>query len=86
VNAEAGCRSKQQYLSEADAKHVARLMTVRHRDGFHLYECRNCGSFHVGHNVPAFLRHGVPGVGHVAYGECVCGSLHTGCQAKTGDQ
>jgi hypothetical protein len=61
VNIETGCRSKQQYLSKADAKRVARLMTARHRDGFHLYECSNCGYFHVGHIVrdPAgdFAKH-----------------------------
>jgi hypothetical protein len=56
VNIETGCRSKQQYLSKADAKRVARLMTARHRDAFHLYECPNCGYFHVGHIVPAILR------------------------------
>jgi len=56
MNVEAGCRSKQAYLTKRDAKRVARLMTERHRDGFHLYRCPNCRTFHVGHLVPAFLR------------------------------
>jgi len=56
MNVEAGCRSKQAYLTKSDAKRVARLMTARHRDGFHLYRCPSCRYFHVGHRVPAFLR------------------------------
>ena len=51
-----GCVGKQQYLTKADAKRVARLMTERHREPFHQYACPNCRYFHVGHDVPAFLR------------------------------
>jgi hypothetical protein len=54
--AEQGCRSKQVYLSKAEAKRVARLMSRRHRDALHLYRCPNCGYHHVGHLVPAWQR------------------------------
>jgi hypothetical protein len=50
------CGTKQGYLSKADAKRVARLMTARHRDGFHLYTCGRCGLWHVGHRQPVALR------------------------------
>lgn len=50
------CGTKQGYLSKAEAKRVARLMTSRHRDGFHLYECGHCRLWHVGHVVPASIR------------------------------
>ena len=56
MDVEAGCRSKQVYLSKVHAKSVARLMTRRHREGFHLYDCPNCGYFHVGHLVPSAVR------------------------------
>lgn len=56
MNIEAGCRGKQAYLAKAEAKRVARLMSVRHREAFHLYGCPNCRYFHVGHVEPAFLR------------------------------
>ena len=54
--AEQGCRSKQVYLSKAEAKRVARLMSRRHRDALHLYRCPDCGYHHVGHIVPAWRR------------------------------
>ena len=50
------CGRKQGYLSKSEAKRVARLMTARHRDGFHLYTCPQCGLWHVGHVVPASFR------------------------------
>lgn len=56
MDIERGCRSKQAYLSKADAKRVARLMSHRHREALHLYRCPHCGYHHVGHVVPAFLR------------------------------
>jgi hypothetical protein len=68
MNIDTGCRSKQAYLTKADAKRVARLMTARHRDGFHPYECPNCGYFHIGHQVPAFLRRALAERPIVAYG------------------
>lgn len=51
-----GCVPKQQYLTKADAKRVARLMSVRHRQPFHQYACPNCRYFHVAHDVPAPVR------------------------------
>ena len=59
MNIDRECGSKQGYLTKADAKRVARLMTAQHRERFHLYACPQCGLFHVGHIVPAFFR--VPG-------------------------
>lgn len=56
MNIDRECGSKQGYLSKVDAKRVARLMTGRHRDGFHLYSCPRCGLWHVGHIVPAAIR------------------------------
>ncbi len=56
MDVEAGCRSKQVYLTKAEAKRVARLMARRHRDQFHLYTCPNCRNFHVAHLVPAAVR------------------------------
>lgn len=50
------CRSKQVYLSKAEAKRVARLMSRRHREALHLYRCPECGYHHVGHLVPAWQR------------------------------
>lgn len=50
------CRSKQVYLSKADAKRVARTMSRRHREALHLYRCPHCGYHHIGHVVPATLR------------------------------
>jgi hypothetical protein len=50
------CGTKQGYLSKAEAKRVARLMSGRYREGFHLYTCRRCGLWHVGHIVPAPIR------------------------------
>jgi len=57
------CGSKQGYLTKADAKRVARLMTARYRERFHLYACPQCRLFHVGHLVPAFLRARGPAYG-----------------------
>jgi hypothetical protein len=54
--AENGCRSKQVYLSKAEAKRVARLMSRRHSEALHLYRCPECGYYHVGHIVPAWHR------------------------------
>jgi hypothetical protein len=56
MNVERGCRSKQTYLTKAEAKQVVRLMGARHRDAFHLYTCPACGYWHVGHLIPAVLR------------------------------
>jgi hypothetical protein len=56
MNVERGCRSKQTYLTKADAKRVVRLMGARHREAFNLYRCEACGYFHVGHLIPAVLR------------------------------
>lgn len=56
VVAEQGCRSKQVYLSKAEAKRVARLMSRRHRDALHLYRSPECGYHHVGHIVPVWRR------------------------------
>jgi uncharacterized Zn finger protein len=56
MDAGQGCRSKQVYLSKAEAKRVARLMSRRHRDELHLYRCPECGYHHVGHIVPAWRR------------------------------
>ncbi len=56
MDVERGCRSKQAYLSKAEAKRVAQLMKERHREAFHLYRCPSCGYHHVGHLVPAGLR------------------------------
>jgi hypothetical protein len=56
MNVERGCRSKQAYLSKADAKRVVRLMGARHREAFHLYACPACRYWHVGHVVPAAIR------------------------------
>lgn len=50
------CGSKQGYLSKAQAKFVARLMSRRNRDAFHLYTCSWCHLFHVGHDGGATLR------------------------------
>lgn len=50
------CGTKQGYLTKADAKRVARLMSSRHREGFHLYRCPHCALWHVGHVVPAVIR------------------------------
>jgi hypothetical protein len=54
--AELGCRSKQVYLSKAEAKRVARLMSRRHGEALHLYRCPECSYHHVGHIVPGWQR------------------------------
>ena len=56
MNVERGCRSKQTYLTKADAKRVVRLMGARHRETFNLYRCEACGYYHVGHLIPAIFR------------------------------
>lgn len=56
MDVERSCRSKQAYLSKADAKGIARSMSARHRDAFHIYACDHCRYWHVGHIVPASLR------------------------------
>ena len=56
VDLERSCRSKQTYLTKADAKRVVRLLGARHRDAFHLYRCDSCRYWHVGHLVPAVIR------------------------------
>lgn len=54
--AEQGCRSKQVYLSKAEAKRVARIVSRRHREALHLYRCPECGYHHVGHILPPWQR------------------------------
>jgi hypothetical protein len=56
MDIERACRSKQAYLSKAEAKRVARDMSRRHREALHLYRCPHCGYHHVGHVVPAYFR------------------------------
>ncbi len=56
MNIETGCHGKWVYFSKAEAKRIARLMTRCVGEEFHLYHCPNCGCFHVGHLLPAFLR------------------------------
>jgi hypothetical protein len=56
VSIDRECGTKQGYLSKPEAKRVARLMSGRYREGFHLYACPHCGLWHVGHLVPAALR------------------------------
>jgi hypothetical protein len=56
MDIQCACRSKQAYLSKAEAKRVARGMSQRHREALHLYRCPHCGYHHVGHIVPAYLR------------------------------
>jgi len=56
VDIDRECGRKQGCLSKSEAKRVARLMSARHRDGFHLYRCPQCELWHVGHLVPAPIR------------------------------
>jgi hypothetical protein len=49
MDEERACRGKQAYLSKADAKRVARLMSARERERLHLYRCPWCHYHHVGH-------------------------------------
>ena len=56
MNVEGGCRSKQTYLTKADAKRVVRLMGARRPEAFNLYRCEECGYYHVGHPIPAIFR------------------------------
>lgn len=50
------CGTKQGYLSKAEAKRVARMMTEWHGEALHLYTCSHCRLFHVGHVAPAWQR------------------------------
>jgi hypothetical protein len=50
------CGSKQGYLGKAQAKHVAREMTERHGEPFHIYTCSWCGLYHVPHAEPRAIR------------------------------
>ena len=56
MDADRSCRSKQAYLTKADAKRVVRLMGARHREAFHLYACTFCRYWHVGHVIPEQIR------------------------------
>ena len=56
MSVERGCRSKQTYLTKAEAKQVVRFMGTRHREGFNLYRCEACRYYHVGHLIPAVFR------------------------------
>jgi len=56
MDVQRGCTGKQVYLSKAHAKHVARGMSARHREPFHLYRCPACGYHHVAHVVPMAVR------------------------------
>jgi hypothetical protein len=56
VDVERSCRSKQVYLSKAQAKAISRSMSARHRDAFHIYACPSCRYWHVGHIEPASIR------------------------------
>jgi hypothetical protein len=56
VDVERGCRSKQAYLSKAQAKAISRSMGARHREAFHIYACPSCRYWHVTHLQPAWLR------------------------------
>ena len=56
MDPERSCRSKQTYLTKAQAKAVVRFMGARHRDQFNLYSCEYCRYWHIGHLVPAVFR------------------------------
>jgi hypothetical protein len=56
VDVERGCRSKQTYLSKAQAKAISRSMSARHREAFHIYACPSCRYWHVAHLQTASLR------------------------------
>ena len=51
-----GCRSKQTYLTRADARRIERVMSRRYHEAFRAYPCRWCGYYHLGHTVPAAIR------------------------------
>jgi hypothetical protein len=59
MNVERACRSKQTYLTKAEAKQVVRFMGRRHREAFNLYRCDACRYWHVGHLIPAVFRAGL---------------------------
>ena len=56
MNIDRECGPKQGYLSKAEAKRVARMMSARERDQLHLYRCPHCRVWHVGHVVPSVIR------------------------------
>jgi hypothetical protein len=56
MNVERGCRSKQTYLTKAEAKQVVRFIGARHREAFNLYRCEACRYYHIGHLIPAEFR------------------------------
>lgn len=56
MDPERSCRSKQVYLTRADARRIERLMSRRYRAAFRAYPCRWCGNYHLGHTVPASVR------------------------------
>ena len=56
MDPERRCRSKQVYLTRADARRIERLMSRRYRDAFRAYPCSFCGNYHLAHTVPAALR------------------------------
>jgi hypothetical protein len=56
MDPERSCRSKNTYLTKAQAKAVVRFMGERHREQFNLYRCEFCGYWHIGHLVPAIFR------------------------------
>jgi hypothetical protein len=51
-----GCRTKQVYMSRADARRIERVMSRRYREAFRAYACPWCGNYHLGHTVPASIR------------------------------
>lgn len=59
MDVQRGCTGKQAYLSKAHAKQVARSMSARHHEPFHLYRCPACGYHHVGHVVPMAVRRAI---------------------------
>lgn len=56
MDPERSCRSKQVYLTRADARRIERVMSRRYRDAFRAYSCHWCGNYHLGHTVPASVR------------------------------
>ncbi len=56
MDVDRGCRSKQVYLTKAQAKAISRSMSARHREALHIYSCPSCRYWHVGHIVPAAVR------------------------------
>lgn len=56
MDVERSCRTKQAYLSKADAKAISHSMSARHREAFRIYACEHCRYWHVAHLQPAWLR------------------------------